>query len=151
MREHQVIVSCLGQRSRSDAHLLERAAAAALAAMSASGATRYISVSQGLHFPSKNPLLHLLRVMLASHVADSAAMEQLVRRSCVEWTIVRPPRLLDGGRRRGYEIAVGVRPRGGASMQRADLAAFLVDEVEQAAHTGQIVGLTRGGVRHGMT
>ena len=69
-------------------------------------------------------------------------MEDLVQASDVDWTIVRPPRLRDGGALRGYRLQVGARPTGAWAMQRADLAVFLVDEAENAEHLKTIVGVT---------
>jgi putative NADH-flavin reductase len=139
---HDAVISCLGQRSTSDATLLREAAGAALEALGRAGVRRYVVVSQGLLFPSRNPIIHLLRLILARHVADSAAMERLVGASDVDWTIVRPPRLLDGGDAKGYRIELDEQPKGGWSMQRADLAAYLLDEAEYRKNPRAIVGIT---------
>ncbi len=136
-----VVISCLGQRSRQDARLLHNAATAALTAMTRSGVHRYLVVSQGLLFPSRNPLVLLLRLILARLFADTTAMENLIRKGNVGWTIVRAPRLLEGGAAGGYRVEVEARPRGAWTMQYADLAAFLVDEAERPAHVNQIVGV----------
>ena len=138
---HDVVISCLGQRSGNDATLLRDAAIAMLAAMRRSGVRRYLVISQGLLFPSQNLIIRLLRWALARHVADSTAMEKLVRTSDTDWTIVRPPRLRDDGIRLGYRVRTGARPGGASAMYRADLAAFLVDEAERAAHVREIVGI----------
>ena len=140
--DHEVVISCLGQRSHGDRHILEKSAGAMHAATRQCARKRYIVISQGLHFPSRNPLIFILKLLLASHVADSAAMEAKVRESDLDWTIVRPPRLVDGGRARGYATSVGTRPAGPASMQRIDLAAFLLDEAQTPNHLRQIVGIT---------
>ncbi len=139
-----VVVSCLGQRSKSDASLLRTAASAMVQAMRSGKVRRYIVVSQGLLFPSRNPVIALLRMILARHVADSIAMEQLVQASGVEWTIVRPPRLQEGGKPRGYRVRVDSQPVGRWSMQRVDLAAYLLDEAERGEHVRTIVGVTSG-------
>jgi hypothetical protein len=96
---HDAAISCLGQRSSTDARLLQDAADATMTAMSRCGLRRYLVVSQGLLFPSSNPIITLLRLVLARHVADSIAMEHLVRTSETDWTIVRPPRLPEAGAR----------------------------------------------------
>lgn len=142
LANHDAVISCLGQRSRQDAYLLRNATAAALEAMARTGVRRYLVVSQGLLFPSRNPIILFLRLILARRVVDSAAMEQLVRASNVDWTIVRPPMLKDGGGQRGYRVHTGARPEGAWAMQRADLATLLVDEAERHEHKKQIVGIT---------
>jgi NAD(P)H-binding len=80
--------------------------------------------------------------MLARHIADSIAMEHLVRTSETDWTIVRP--LLEGGRPRGYKTRAGARPAGASAMQRCDLAAFLLDAVERREYLREIAGITSG-------
>jgi putative NADH-flavin reductase len=136
------VISCLGQRSRQDRRLLHDAAAATLEAMARTGAQRLLVVSQGLLFPDRNPVLGLLRLMLARYLADSGAMERLVCASSVDWTIVRPPRLRERGAPRGYRVQAGARPIGAWSMQRVDLAAFLIDEAERGQYRRKIVGVT---------
>jgi putative NADH-flavin reductase len=142
LADHDAVISCLGQRSHQDANLLHDAAAAVLDAMARTGVRRYLVVSQGLLFPSWNPIFALLRLILARYIVDSAAMERLVRASNVEWTIVRPPRLKEGGIPHGYRVQLGARPGGAWAMQRADLAAFLLDEAERGEHKNAIVGIT---------
>ena len=86
-------------------------------------------------------MIGLFRMMLARHVADSTAMERLLQESGIDWTIARPPYLKDGGAQRGYRAEAGVAPTGAWSMQRGDLAAFLLDEVESHGHPRMVVGL----------
>src|SRR5262245_5398784 len=104
---HDVIISCLGRKRHADAAFLRNAAAATVAAMARSEIRRYLVVSQGLLFPNRNPIIPLLRIVLAKHLADSAAMEHLVRASDTDWTIARPPMLVDGGAPHGYRVNMG--------------------------------------------
>ena len=140
--DHDVVISCIGQRGRGDAGILRQSASAMVRAIGGAPAPAFLVLSQGLLFQSRNPLVLLVKRILSRHVDDSLAMEVALRASDVDWTIVRPPRLRDGGRRRGYRIAVNERPSGPASMQRADLAAFLLDEAETRQHSRQVVGVT---------
>ncbi|MCP3404751.1 NAD(P)-dependent oxidoreductase [Bradyrhizobium sp. CCGB01] len=135
------VISCLGQRSSKDGGLLQESARAVIRAMTTCGVRRYLVISQGLLYPTANPLLLLLRLLLARQVADSTAMEREIRAAHLDWTIVRPPRLLEGGRPRGYRFNVGAMPPGKVIMERADLAAFLLDEAEAQNHVRAIVGL----------
>ncbi len=137
---HDAVVSTLGIRSKADGMLLRDSAAAMLTALCASDVSRYIVVSQGLLFPSRSPIVALLRRLFAAAIADSTAMEHVVRASACAWTIVRPPRLTEGASR-GYRAVVDALPRGAWSMARADLAAFLLDEAENAMYSRAIVGV----------
>jgi uncharacterized protein YbjT (DUF2867 family) len=49
-------------------------------------------------------------------------MEDTVRRSGVDWTILRPPWLSDGPRTGTYRQARDANLRGGSRISRADLA-----------------------------
>lgn len=139
---HDAVISCLGQRSVADAALLRDSASALIAVMTKSDARRLVVISQGLLFPTSSVVVRLLRLALARHVEDSTAMEALLRGSDIDWTIVRPPRLTDEDETRGYRLAVGEMPDGRRVMSRADLAACLLDEVNQAGHLRAIVGVT---------
>ena len=138
---HNAVISCLGQRSSADATLLQDATKVLVRAMGRTGMRRCVVVSQGLLFPSRNPMIGLLRMMLARHVADSTAMERALQESSIDWTIARPPYLKDGGTKRGYRAEAGIAPPGAWSMQRCDLAAYLLDEVESHDHPRMVVGV----------
>jgi uncharacterized protein YbjT (DUF2867 family) len=64
-------------------------------------------------------------------VADRAAQERVVLESGLDWTIVKPPRLADGPAtgpvRADAALRVGLMSR----IRRADLAEFLLDEVDR--------------------
>jgi len=137
---HDVVVLTLGHSSAGERTLLRDATEAMLSALRRTGIGRTIVVSQGLAFPSGNPIVLLLKWVLARILADSIAMERLVQSTDLDWTIVRPPRLKSGGVTRGYRVhpnALGDR----WSMERADLATFLLDEAERGEYRRAIVGL----------
>ena len=139
---HDAVLSCLGHRRYSDVHLLQDGADALLDAMACTGVNRCLFVSHGLLFAGGRPFAALLRRFQARNVEDSTAMEGVVERSDTDWTIVRPPRLLDGGSPHGYKAEAGALPGGPGSLERADLAAFMLDAVENHQYARSIVGVT---------
>jgi putative NADH-flavin reductase len=74
-------------------------------------------------------------------VSDMAEMETEICQSDLDWTIVRPPRLTNGPARHSYHITDGSLPQGGFLISRADVAHFMIGEVEAPAHLKQIVGI----------
>jgi putative NADH-flavin reductase len=93
-------------------------------------------------FQNSGILTALLRHTLLRNVAkDSAEMEHVVMESGLDWTIARPPRLTNGPLTGHYRIKDGRLPRGSLSLSRADVAHFLLDELERGAHVHQIVGM----------
>jgi uncharacterized protein YbjT (DUF2867 family) len=72
----------------------------------------------------------LLRALLGGLYADLAAMEGTVKRSGVDWTILRPPWLSDGPRTGTWRQAKDANLRGGARISRADLAAAILASLD---------------------
>ena len=70
---------------------------------------------------------------------DRLEQERLVCQSALDWTIIKPPRLTDGVARgqvrAGSDLRVGLLSK----ISRADLTAFLMDQVEQPSFVGQSV------------
>ena len=71
---------------------------------------RYVVQSGALLFPSMNPVIWGLQMVMTSKLADARAMEQVVRASDMDWTIVRPPQLKHGVQAVGYRAKAGGRP-----------------------------------------
>jgi putative NADH-flavin reductase len=134
------VVSILGGRSKLNRTLLEDGAAAMLKALRNERSCRYIVVSSGLLFADRRLFIAALRLIFRKAVADCTAMENLVMASDVMWTIVRPPRLTEGGASE-YCAKAAARPEGALSLTRATLAAFLLDEVETCRYPRTLVGL----------
>jgi putative NADH-flavin reductase len=140
---HDAVISCIGQTGPDNPRLVTEAASVMLAAMDRLHVKRYVVLSGGLLYPSFNPVVLFLRVMLAKRLADARAMEKVVCASSVDWTIVRPPHLKTGMAAKGYRVKVGGSPSSGWSgLQFTDLAACLLDAVEGRKYIRQIVGVT---------
>jgi putative NADH-flavin reductase len=65
-------------------------------------------------------------------LADVRRMEIGVRQSQLDWTLVRAARLVDGPARGRYRIGPGHSLPGGTRISRADVAAFMLDELERS-------------------
>lgn len=106
-------------------------------AMETHGVRRLIYVSFiGVH-ESRQAVGFILRyvapIPLRHEISDHEVKENLVRRSGLDWTIVRPPKLTMGcrtGRYRAGESITTMAPV--PLLSRADLADFIVRELEQA-------------------
>ena len=140
---HDAVISALGPRGLGKDTILSDGARATVAAMQATGIRRLLVVSAAVLFRGEGVLPWLLRSTLLRNVAtDSAAMEDIVARSGLDWTIARPPRLTHGMLTRQYDVDVGRLPRGARLvMHRADVAHFLLDELELGKHIHHVVGM----------
>ena len=79
----------------------------------------------------------LVPTYLRGVVKDKDAMEDEVRASGLDFVLVRPP-VLKNGEAKGSVKVLGAHETAG-SITRADLAAFLVDQLTSDAHVGQAV------------
>ena len=70
-------------------------------------------------------------------LADGQAAVAAVMGSHLDWTVVRAPRLTDGELRGKVRSAAHVGGGTGTTLGRADLAAFLLDEVDSPSWVGQ--------------
>jgi putative NADH-flavin reductase len=139
---HDAVLSALGPPGPGRTTILRDCARSIVAAMQAEGPRRLLVVSAAVLFQDAGILAAVLRRTLLRNVAEDAAeMERVVMASGLDWTIVRPPRLTNGLLKGAYQVEDGRMPQGRLSLSRADLAHFLLGEVERGAHVRQIVGL----------
>jgi len=101
------------------------------------GARRLVVLSAGGTQPGHDPNLpwffeHVVKPhFLKGVLADLRRMEISVRQSELDWTLVRAAQLVDGPARGGYRAAPGYSLTGGTKIARADVAAFMLDELER--------------------
>jgi putative NADH-flavin reductase len=139
---HDAVLSALGPPGPGPTTIHRDCARSTLAAMKAAGVRRLLIVSAAVLFENQGFSYWLLRSTLLRNIAeDTAAMERLVVASGLDWTIARPPRLTNGPLTGCYRAEDDRAPRGGRSVSRADVAHFLLEELERGAHVGRVVGM----------
>ena len=136
------VVSALGPR-KGDSTLHREVAPCLIAAMHAAGIRRFVGVSgAGIDVPgdrksARDRLISaLVRRIGGEAVRDKAVERELWAASDLDWTLVRPPRLVDGPATGRLEHAAHRSPRR-TSLPRADLAAFVADLVERSQYVRQ--------------
>jgi uncharacterized protein YbjT (DUF2867 family) len=136
-----VVISTLGVRggspfndkpvtlySEGNAHLIE--------AMKKCGVTRAFFISASAIETS--PLLpfyarwatKVLQRLLRHMYADQAIMEDIVRNSGIEYTIIRPPRLTDKPATGHYRVCLNGFLKNSLSISRADVAHFMIHSLD---------------------
>jgi putative NADH-flavin reductase len=142
---HDAVLSALGPPGPGRTTVTSDGARATVAAMRAAGLRRLLILGVAVLFEDAGVLAALLRRTFLRNVAhDSAEMERIVRASELDWTIARPPRLTNGPRTARYGVADDHLPPGAggtATLSRADLANFLLDEVERQTHIRRVIGI----------
>lgn len=144
LKGHDAVLSSFGPRApRADGKLLESFASALTKGMLHSDTRRVIVVSVAFLFKDMiiPPAYLVGRLLFSHHVADAAAMEEILKKSGLDWTIVRPPQLTDKPRTGTYRVREGHLPRFGFTISRADVADYMIKAVESRASIGEIVGV----------
>ena len=74
---------------------------------------------------------------------DLRLMEVHVRSSGIDWTIVRPARIVDKPGQGRYREGLGYEPTGGAQIAAADVADFMLDQLETDRNIGHAVTIAQ--------
>ncbi len=154
------VLSGLGPHSNADAGIAAPGTRTIVAAMQATGVRRIVVVSAapvstvaspGNPNPPKHDpgdgffMRHLFSRIAAARFGkvydDLAAMEDILRDSGLDWTVVRPPRLTDGPVTGTYRTAYGQNLRRGLFVSRADVAHLMLRVLGQPETLKQAVGI----------
>ncbi len=140
---HDAVVSSVGPPAREAfrrSTLMAESAASVVAAMTTSGVKRFAVVSAAVLFPDSRLGFRFFRWLLREHAHDLTAMEAVIRATELDWTIARPPRLVNGPGE-SYRWRNEALPERAWSMSFRAVAAFLVDCAETNQHTHSVIGL----------
>ena len=154
------VLSGLGPRKLSEAGITSRGTRVIVDAMKATDARRIVVVSAapigtvpspgrpnpprhdpGEGFFMRNLLSPMIKTVLRKHYADLALMEDILRDSGLDWTVLRPPRMTDKPFTGRYRTAYGQNLRGGLTISRADVADMMLRVLEQPASINQAIGI----------
>ncbi|KRV47689.1 epimerase [Wenjunlia vitaminophila] len=147
----EAALSALGSPSNKGAGIASAGTRAILRALEDSGVRRYVGVSAAPVGPipaeenvlGRKVIIPLVRKALAAVYADLAVMEEEIRRSAVEWTVVRPPHLKDKPLTRSYRKSTGGVVPNSRWISRADLAHAMLSFLNDPAMVKQVVGVGR--------
>ena len=136
------VVSALGPTAK-ESSLHTDTAKALVASMGRAGVQRFVGVSgAGIDVPGDDKSLSArlvskaIQTMGGDVVKDKLAEHDVYAASDLDWTLVRPPRLV-GGEATGRVEHHAHRSTSSTKIVRADLAAFLADVVDQGSYVKQ--------------
>ena len=148
--DHDAVVSCLGVGVTFEPDPAVVAGIGHIvAAMQQYGVSRLIYLSflgVGATRRYLGPLLGgvVVPLLLRHEVADHAAKERLIIASELDWTIVRPPKLTNGGATGHYRHGEEVRPVPlFPTLARADLAVFILSQLDDRDYVRKIARIVR--------
>jgi len=147
LKGQDAVLSAFGPRvpiAKTDKTLLQDFGRALTAAMGRAGVKRIIVESTAFLFKDSivPPTYVLGKLLFPSVVADACAMEELLQRSQLDWTLVRPPRLTDGHHSGKYRVREGHLPRFGFSISRANVADCFLSILDNEKAIRKIVGVS---------
>jgi putative NADH-flavin reductase len=136
------VVSALGPR-KGDRTLHREGAPVLVEVMRDAGVRRFVGISgagidvHGDRKSRRDRVISGAMQRLGGDAARDKALEyEAWRGSGLDWTLVRPPRLVDAPATSAVEHHASTSPRR-TKITRADVASFLVDEVEQPRYVAQ--------------
>jgi uncharacterized protein YbjT (DUF2867 family) len=134
------VLSALGSRAgRAPTTVYSAGIEHILDAMHAAGVRRLVALTAIPVAPreqrsrSQRMLDQLLHAAFGPSYDDMARMEQRLRASDVDWTVIRPPRLTNKPATGRYRTAVNAALPGGPSITRADLARAMLATLDEPA------------------
>jgi putative NADH-flavin reductase len=142
-------ISGVGPRGRKDGPVASSSTRGILRAMEASGVSRFVAVSavpvgpvpEGESFINRRILVPFISAFARDVYADLAEMEDEIRRSATEWTVVRPPRFVNKPLTGKYRTVVGGNVPRAYSISRADVADAMLAVLDDPATFRQAVGV----------
>jgi len=132
------VLSALGPRSLGDRTLLPESMKQILPAMKLNGVRRLIvlgaagvdpGAGKNLSAPARLMMQLVGATILKNPFASQRAMQELIRRSDREWTIVQPPKLVNTEGRGLWRVDADALPPGAVRIARADVAAFMLAQL----------------------
>lgn len=143
VRGSDAVISVLGQSKESPRDMQTVAITHIIAAMNKYSVRRLVSLTgAGVDDPHDRPKFanHLIKLalkMMSGHVLkDAENHAEAIRKSDLDWVIVRGPMLNDGPHTGSYHVGwVGVNT--GARISRADLADFILKQTTDTTYLRQ--------------
>jgi putative NADH-flavin reductase len=145
-----VVVSALGigglLASRRAGDTLSKGTANILAAMDDAGVNRLVAISSvGVEDDPTEGFVYrriLKPNFLNPLYADMRIMETLIAQSALNWTLVRPPRLIDKGPTGKYYVTSGHNVPYARTLTRGDLSQFVLKTLQEDGHGREIVSVS---------
>jgi putative NADH-flavin reductase len=154
------VLSALGPRSASEVGIVSQGTRAIVQAITAANVRRIVVVSAapigtvpspslpnppkydpGDGFFMRHLFSPLVKAALRKPYSDLALMEEILRDSGLDWTVVRPPRLTGKPLTGTYRTAYGQNVRGGFLISRADVAHLMLRALGQPDTVKQVISI----------
>jgi len=145
----EAVLSGVGPRGRKDGPVTSTSTRAIMQAMNDTGVRRYVGLSAspigavppGDSLVNRRFIYPFFGWVLKENYADLALMEDELAQSAIEWTVVRPPRLINKPVTGVYQTARNGNIPHGLSISRADVAHFMLAALDDPTTIRHAVGI----------
>lgn len=149
VKGRDAVVDALGPRGRGPTTVCTDGIHSIAAACEAAGVRRVLMVSAGglATDAGDGPFTRyvvkplIVQRILRHQFADMSEAESVLRGTGLDWTIVRPPQLLDKPGKGTYRRAIDLNVRRGLQIPRADLATAILDHVDDRDTVGHVLSV----------
>lgn len=138
IRGCDAVISAIGPTKDTQPGFQPQAIQAIIDGMQQGGIKRLITMTgAGVRAPEDSPklidkaIVGLMKVVAKKALSDGAEHAEIVMASDLDWTIVRAPMLKDGPVKSAYAVGMVGDNKLGVSINRADIANFILDIAEQ--------------------
>ena len=132
-----IVISCLGTRNREATVVYSQGVSNIMQAMQKVDIDRIICISAGAveiapntSFLMRFLIKNILQKLFKYSYADMLLMEGVLLGSNLNWTVIRPPRLLNGDRTGKYRTSINEFIPHMSTLTRADLADFIIHHLD---------------------
>ena len=142
-------LSGIGPRSRKDGPVASTATRSIIRALEDARVRRFVAVSaapvgpvpDGDSFLNRRVAMPLISLLLRPVYDDLGAMEEELRRSTLEWSVVRPPKFTNKPTTGRYRMSVGANVPRGYTISRGDVAHAMLAVLADPATIRQPIGV----------
>ncbi|MGO1595183.1 MAG: NAD(P)-dependent oxidoreductase [Sphingobacterium sp.] len=143
-----LVISALGTgTSRRPTEIYSKGGQQIITAMQKAKVKRLITLTAGA-FDATDPatqnfmVKYIVQPLFKNIYSDMQKWETILENSKgIDWTIVRPSRLLNGKEKGKYRVQLDHCPKGGSKISRTDLADFIVKEINSNQYVHKKVGI----------
>lgn len=144
----ELVISALGTgTSRKPTEIYSKGGQQIITAMQKANVKRLITLTAGAFDPTdpatKNWIVkYIVQPLFKNIYSDMQKWETILENSKdIDWTIIRPSRLLNGKERGKYRVQLDHCPKGGSKINRSDLADFIVKQISSGKYIHQKVAI----------
>ena len=130
---HDAVLSTIGHLDLKRSYVVTDGARALVTAMKDNNVRRLVIISSTLVAPGGSFLTRIPRYITRHALNDSAEMEKVIKRTSLDWTIVRLVRLTNGPETQ-YQILENEPPSLSASISRKTVAACMLNLISNESN-----------------